>query len=79
MRHYPFINPNIATQSIVQQAVVYEDKVTAEQKFNKIVEEVMLKKNREKMLSGIEEQMEKPKCKMHPVRASKTCRQCKAI
>jgi hypothetical protein len=54
MSHYPFLNPHVASpysQSI--QGPAYEDKTTAQQQFNKIVEEVMHKKNREKNNSAI--------------------------
>lgn len=79
MRHYPFLNPHISAQSASQQAPAYQDKTTAQQQFNKIVDEVMLKKNREKLNNPASEATGGPKCKMHPVKPSKMCRQCKAI
>ena len=49
MNHYPFLNPHVsAQQGQTVQPFAYEDRTTAQQQFNKIVEEVMSKKNKEK-------------------------------
>mgnify|MGYP000907558722 CR=1 FL=1 len=81
MNHYPFLNPHVAAQGQPTQSFAYEDRTTAQQQFNKIVEEVMSKKNKEKInqnavVGGGDKQK---KCKMHPVRPSKTCRECRSL
>ena len=78
MRPYPFLNPNAPKQPPSSvSSLPFGSALTAEQEFNKIVEEVMFSKSRNLKDDQANFATHHSSCPLHPIRPSKTCRQCK--